>query len=398
MNNNAKNNKLIPSQPELETLLQYFDNKQYDLAEKTALILSKKFPNHPFSWKVLGAVFNQTGKLSDALFACQKSVALEPDKAEAHNNLGNTLFKLSMFEEAEKSCKKAVELEPKNALAQNNLGNILFKLKKLEEAEKAYRIAISIQQNNVQAYYNLGNTLKALGKNDEAECAFRHEFIFHSDSDLGNNLTNSSSQFRDPTPVEYPDLYRKGMGTENVGGFLRSMVLMLRPNRILEIGAGYTTPFLLEAIVNTRRVFDDGNLEESYFKDYKFDPKLVVIDDMSLGELSKKPGMQDIINSKYVEFIHGKFEDKSNLLFQEYGNFDFVWFDCGGPKEYELFIKKYWDICSSYIFFHFTYKDGEKNKIHDTIYNNLKGNYSAFDIIEPHKKRQGSITMVKKNS
>ena len=141
------------------------------------------------------------------------------------------------------------------------------------------------------------------------------------------------------------------MGTENIGGFLRSMVLMLRPNRILEIGAGYTTPFLLEAIVNTRRVFDDGNLEESYFKDYKFDPKLVVIDDMSLGELSKKPGMQDIINSKYVEFIHGKFEDKSNLLFQEYGNFDFVWFDCGGPKEYELFIEKYWDICSSYIFF-----------------------------------------------
>ena len=137
MNNDPKNNKLMPSQPELETLLQYFHNKQYDLAEKTALILSKKFPNHPFSWTVLVAVFNQTGKLSDALFACQKSVALEPDKAEAHNNLGNTLFKLSMFEEAEKSCKKAVELEPKNALAQNNLGNILFKLKKLEEAETA---------------------------------------------------------------------------------------------------------------------------------------------------------------------------------------------------------------------------------------------------------------------
>ena len=169
MNNDTKNNKLIPSQPELETLLQYFHNKQYDLAEKTALILSKKFPNHPFSWTVLGAVFNQTGKLSDALFACQKSVALEPDKAEAHNNLGNTLFKLGKLEEAEKSCKKAVELEPKNALAQNNLGNILFKLKKLEEAEKAYRIAILIQQNNVQAFYNLGNTLKALGKNEEAE-------------------------------------------------------------------------------------------------------------------------------------------------------------------------------------------------------------------------------------
>ena len=41
-----------------------FDNKQYDLAEKTALILSKKFPNHPFSWKVLGAVFDPRARLS----------------------------------------------------------------------------------------------------------------------------------------------------------------------------------------------------------------------------------------------------------------------------------------------------------------------------------------------
>ena len=63
----------------------------------------------------------------------------------------------------------------------------------------------------------------------------------------------------------------------------------------------------------------------------------------------------------------------------------------------ELFIEKYWDICSGYVFFHFTYKNGKTNRIHDAIYKNLKGNYSAFDIVEPHKKRQGSITMVKKN-
>ena len=395
--NDSANNNSDPSQSQLINLLNYFQNNQFDLALKKATDLSEQFPNHPFAWTVLGAVFNQTGKLDKALYACQKAAMLEPRKAEVHNNLGNTLLKLGMLEEAEKSCRQAIDLEPKNALAHYNLGNILFKLKMLEEAETAYRVAISLQRNNVQAYYSLGNTLKALGKNEEAESAFRHEIIFETDSPLNNNLTNASNHFNDPSPVEYPKLYRKGMGTENIGGFLRSMALMLRPNRILEIGAGYTTPFLLEAIISNRRIFDDGNLEESYFKDYKFDPKLVVIDDMSLGELSKKPGMQDIINSRYVEFIQGKFEDKSDKLFQKYGSFDFVWFDCGGPKEYELFIKKYWKICSSYIFFHFTYKDGKTNKIHDAIFNNLKGDYSAFDIVEPHKKRQGSVTIIKKN-
>ena len=100
------------------------------------------------------------------------------------------------------------------------------------------------------------------------------------------------------------------MGTENVGGFLRSMVMMQRPKRILEIGAGYTTPFLLEGLINNERVFDDGNLSESYFQNYIYDAKLVVIDNQSLGELSRIEGMEEIINSEYTDFIEGNFEGK----------------------------------------------------------------------------------------
>ena len=142
--NESQKNNLVPSQSELVNLLNYYQNEQYDLAEKTASVLSEKFPNHPFAWTVLGAVFNQTGKLDLALTACQKSVSLEPKKAEAHNNLGNTLLKLGRLEEAEKSCRHAIALEPKNALAHNNLGQILFRLQRLDEAEDSFRNAISL--------------------------------------------------------------------------------------------------------------------------------------------------------------------------------------------------------------------------------------------------------------
>ena len=107
--------------------------------------------------------------------------------------------------------------------------------------------------------------------------------------------------------------------------------------------------------------------------------------------------MKDIISSKYVEFVQGKFEDKSNILYDKYGYFDFVWFDCGGPKEYEIFMNKYWNICSHYILFHFTYRNGVPNAMHEMILNNIEGNPLIFDIVEPHKKRQGSITIVKKS-
>ena len=423
----------LPNQHELNILLEHYQNGRYKDAEKLALILTDKFQTHPFGWKVLGAVLNQTGRTSEGLIACQKTVELAPENAEAHYNLGNTLHKLGRLEEAEVSCRKAIALAPENAIAHynlgntlqklgrleeaeesyrqvialkpdfaaahNSLGNTLHKLGRLEEAEESYRQAIALKLGYSEAYTNLGNTLKELGRLEEAEGTYRQEIMLNPNhaEETKPEIASSDSLFKSPSSIEYANLYRKGMGTENVGGFLRAMALMLRPSRILEIGAGYTTPFLLEALVNSERVYDDGNLQESYFENYTYDPKLVVIDDMSLGELFQKPGMKDIISSKYVEFIQGKFEEKADMLFKKYGNFDFVWFDCGGALEYETFIRKYWDICSGYIFFHYTYRDGNPNVLHKIILDNVTGNPFIFDIVEPHKKRQGSITMINKN-
>jgi tetratricopeptide (TPR) repeat protein len=392
-------NTVSASEPKhsiLVQLLEDYQNKQFDSAEKSASLITQQFPEHPFAWKLLGALLNQTGRFSEALIACQKSVLLDKNNAEAHNNLGHTLYKLDRLEEAESSYRKSIEIDPKNALAYYNLGQALGKQGNLEQSEISYKEAIALRPNYIEAYNNLGIVLKSLGRLEEAEELSRHEINLDKVSNKKSDEIDSSSIFQNPKPLEYSNLYRRGMGTENVGGFLRSMAHMLRPNRVLEIGAGYTTPFLLQALVDNRRIFDDGNLQESYFDNYSFDPKLVIIDDMSLGELSKKPGMKDIISSTYVEFIHGKFEDKSKILFEKYGYFDFVWFDCGGPKEYEVFLEKYWHICSHFIFFHFTYYNGSPNKIHEIIDQNLQGELEVFDIVEPHKKRQGSVTMVKK--
>ena len=206
------------------------------------------------------------------------------------------------------------------------------------------------------------------------------------------------ADFKKPKALEYIEHFRPGMGTEVVAPFLRSMVQILRPNRILEIGAGYTTPFLLEGLVNNEQVFDDGNLDESYFENYTYDPKLVVIDDMSLGDIKKRPGMSSVLQSPYIEFVEGQFQQKSDQIHNQYGNFDFVWFDCGGNKDYQDFLEEYWFLCSGYIFFHFTYSDGAPNENFKTIMETLGKDPFKIDIIEPHKKRQGSITIIKKQA
>ena len=199
--------------------------------------------------------------------------------------------------------------------------------------------------------------------------------------------------------IEYEDHYKKGMGTESVGPLLRSLVRMVRPNRILEIGAGYTTPFLLEGLEKNEELFYDGSecLNKEYVKNHKenYDPKFVIIDDISFGEFKKD---FNNIDSKSVEFIEGKFQGKSQKLFDTYGPFDFVWFDCGGPKEYFDFMSQYWDICCHYVIFHCTYSSQMPNNMLGIVTGLATGNPQRIDILEPHKDDQGSVTILKKCS
>ena len=314
------------------------------------------------------------------------------------SNYGVILRDLGRLQEAESSLRKAIELKPNYAEAYLNLGSILRDLGKLEQAETCFKKAIKLKYGLVNAHFALADILKKLGRMQEAEASSKMVVYLKSVNNSNSQAKKSiqNNLFQKPSSIEYETLYRPGMGTENVGGFLRSMVMMLRPKKILEIGAGYTTPFLLEALINNERVFDDGNLSGSYFQNYIYDPKLIIIDNQSLGELSTIKGMEEIINSEYTDFIEGNFEEKGEELFKKYGYFDFVWFDCGGEKEYTRFIKEYWDYCSNYVFFHFTYSEGKPNSLHKIIRDNIKGNPVILDIVEPHKKRQGSITIVQK--
>ncbi len=195
--------------------------------------------------------------------------------------------------------------------------------------------------------------------------------------------------------------HSKNYGTEDVAPFLQSLIALSRPQRILEIGVGYTTPFLVEGIERNKDMIFDRNTDREYLDKIHNpnNPKMVIIDDYSSG-VSASGNVDNIqyLLSKcdYVELVNGKFQGKANDLHQKYGTFDFVWFDCGGPEEYESFIKEYWDICSDYVIFHFTYTYNKPNIMLETILKNVKGTYFRMDIQEPHKWRQSGLTVLRK--
>jgi Flp pilus assembly protein TadD len=182
-----------PSQEQLSKLIKYFQDRQFVDAEKLAVSITKEFPEHQFTWKVLGVILIQVGRLNESLTATQKSIELNPTDSEAHYNLGVILKGLDRSNEAEKSYRQAITLKPNYAEAHNNLGNILQELGRLDEAEKSFRQAIVLKPDFTEAHNNLAITLQELHKLNEAEKSFRQVIALRPDyaeahSNLGITL------------------------------------------------------------------------------------------------------------------------------------------------------------------------------------------------------------------
>ena len=189
----VKANSKEPSQEQLGRLLAHYQNSRLSEAEKLAVIITQEFPQHPFGWKIFGAVLGQMGRTLEALDANQKVVALSPEDAGAHSNLGVTLQGLGRLEEAETAYRQAIALKPDFAEVFSNLGITLKELGRLEEAEAVYRQGILLKPSYAEAHSNLANTLRALGRMEEAEASYSQAIVLKPEnaeahSDLGNTL------------------------------------------------------------------------------------------------------------------------------------------------------------------------------------------------------------------
>ena len=170
-----------PSQEQLSSLLEHYQNGRFSDAEKLAKFITQEFPKHQFGWKVLGAVLQQTGRSVESLIPMQKSVQLAPQDAEAHSNLGATLKEAGRLDEAEASFKRAIALKPDYAEAHSNLGATLRELGRLDESEASYTRAIALKPDYAEAHGNLGNTSLELGRLDEAEASYKQAIALKPD-------------------------------------------------------------------------------------------------------------------------------------------------------------------------------------------------------------------------
>lgn len=112
-----------PSDSEISELVTLFQSGQLPILEERTRRLLSTYPDSGFLWKALGISLQAQGK--NGIPALEKAANYLPQDAETRNNLGNALLESGHPEQASTYYRQALALQPDFAVAHFNLGNRL---------------------------------------------------------------------------------------------------------------------------------------------------------------------------------------------------------------------------------------------------------------------------------
>ncbi len=138
----------------------------------------------------LGAALDHDGDFEGAMRNYKAVLRLEPNSADARNDLGEVLEKQGDHMGAIDEFMQALALtDGRDAAAHYNLARVLAAEEKLTEAEKHYRTAITLRPTYVEARNNLGQLMLREGKFAEAVAELKETVRLRPDfANAHNNL------------------------------------------------------------------------------------------------------------------------------------------------------------------------------------------------------------------
>jgi tetratricopeptide (TPR) repeat protein len=135
------------------------------------LKLAEEFKSGKLTWDA-DALIDNTERLDDAeekINRYARIVQLQPDFADAKNNLGVALFRAGRKEEAHQIFTQLLEQHPNYAMGYNNLGFIFQSVEKPLEAEAHYLKALECNPKLTLALFNLLTVYLEQGRFENAK-------------------------------------------------------------------------------------------------------------------------------------------------------------------------------------------------------------------------------------
>ena len=117
------------------------------------------------------------GHLSQALAACQQTIASHPDLAEAHHEMGCIYKAMGRRGETFSCFHKALDLKPDFLVGLMDLGIALRETGQQKQALERFQAVLSICPDHAQAHSNMGMALADMGQFDQAKEHYRQATV-----------------------------------------------------------------------------------------------------------------------------------------------------------------------------------------------------------------------------
>jgi predicted O-methyltransferase YrrM len=216
-------------------------------------------------------------------------------------------------------------------------------------------------------------------------------------------------------------LYNPVMGVENVGPFLYSFVRFTKVRRIVEIGAGYTSLWILQALkendIEMNKIRDLKREGKCRLMDWPWTPEVEVetFDDVKasllcvdncLHQKETASGAAAVAKTlgldEYFDFVQG---DAYQMDFEK-NSIDLLWCDFGVGSRIKDFAAAAWQsicpggflICHSSLTNQRTrdWVEAIRNCEAEDVTGLPDGEYVELSLLEPHKHYQNSISIIQK--
>ena len=152
----------------------------------------------------LGVLLETVGRTGDAMAQYRKAMESEPDYPDGYTNLGIALARAGKLDDAIPYLERAAQLSPWDAKAHSNLGAALAERGRTGEAIAECEKALQLSPGDSEAHANLAIALAKAGRLDEAIASFEKALAGDPDSsEIHANLAGAlleKGRFDDAIP------------------------------------------------------------------------------------------------------------------------------------------------------------------------------------------------------
>jgi len=151
---------------------------------REAIEAYRQAPVGPVIWNKLGIAYHQMSDLDAAKRHYEKALKLDPNYAEARNNVGTVQYARKSYRRAINEYRKALKLNPTSASIYSNLGTAYFARKRYKEAFEAYQQALNLDSEVFEHRSNYGVLLQDRTVEERAKF---HYFLAKTYAQAGMN-------------------------------------------------------------------------------------------------------------------------------------------------------------------------------------------------------------------